>query len=209
MPFDINDQETKDAVEKLISDAVVGLQKKNSELIASLKQAKKGQEIDPQVVADLEEEKDKLHADLVAAQKAVKDLAKSNETIAAQLKSESGFTQKLLIDNGLLAELSKHGVTNPVHQKAAVAMLRGNAQVLADGENRKAMFGDKELSVAISEWASGEEGKHFVTANFNSGGSANGGNGKGASQKSATRAQFDAMNQSERAAFAKDGGAVT
>jgi len=58
-----------------------------------VKKLKRGQEIDPQVVADLEAQVEKLQGELTVSQKAAKDAAKVAETVNAQLKAESGFTQ--------------------------------------------------------------------------------------------------------------------
>lgn len=156
-------------------DAVVA---KNKELLAELKEAKKGKTIDPADLERVEAERDKARDELAELQKATKETAKSVETLQKQLLDEAGFTSRLLIENGLAAELTKAGVTIPAHQKAAVAMLRNAVQVVADGANRVAKAGDKDLAAFVGEWAKGEEGKHFVSAPMNSGGGASGGGGK-------------------------------
>ena len=80
------------------------------------------------------------------------------------------------------------------------------ATVIADGENRKAMMGDKAVSDAIKEWAGSEAGKKFVAAPVNSGGGAPGGSG-GGSAKTMTRAEYDA-NPVAGAAKIRDGYTV-
>jgi hypothetical protein len=174
MPFTAEQQEEVNA---LIEAATTGLKNKNTELLSELKKARKSAEITPEQMAEVEAERDKAQAELQAAHKAAKDAAKAHEQAVKALEQESGFTQKLLVDNGLVAELTKNGVTNAVSLKAAQAMLRGGVKVEVDGENRIAKFGDKSLDIAIKEWAASDEGKHFVTAANNSGGGAQGGSG--------------------------------
>lgn len=167
--------EEKVALAAAIDEAVQGLKTKNAELIDKNKKLQKGQEIDPQTVVDLENQLDAMKGELTTAQKAAKEAVKTADTATKALQAESGFTKKLLVDNGLVSELTKHGVTNPVHLKAAQAMLRSGVQIVVDGENRTAKFGDKPLADYVKEWATGDEGKFFVAAPSNSGGGAQGG----------------------------------
>jgi hypothetical protein len=53
-------------------------------------------------------------------------------------------------------------------------LLSTQAKVIADGDTRKAVIGDKELSQFVTEWSSSDEGKHFVQAPANGGGGADG-----------------------------------
>lgn len=204
----LSSPEAKAALAKAIEDATSPLVEKNRELLGELKKARKSSEISPEQLAEVESERDKLQSELTAAQRAVKEATKAAEVAAKALESESGFTQKLLVDTGLVSELTKHGVTNPVHIKAAQAMLRSGVQVVADGETRVAKVGDKLLGDFVKEWASGDEGKHFVTAASNAGGGASGGAGKPAG-KAVNRATFDSMGQADRAAHIKAGGTIT
>lgn len=176
--IDMNDPADKAAVQKLIDEAVGPLKEKNSELLGELKKARKGAEIKPEDVEKLEAERDALKEQLAEAQKAAKTATKAAEDAAKALQGEQGFTQKLLIENGLQAALSANGVTNPVQLKAAAALIRANAkiEVKVDGENRAAIVGDKDLAAYVKEWAQGDEGKHFVAAQPNSGGGAPGSN---------------------------------
>lgn len=189
--------EEKAALQAAIDEAVQGLKTKNDELILKNKKLAKGQEIDPQTVVDLENQLDAMKGELTTAQKAAKEAVKTAETATKALQAESGFTQKLLVDNGLVSELTKHGVTNPVHLKAAQAMLRSGVQIVADGENRTAKFGDKALADYVKEWATGDEGKHFVAAPNNSGGGAQGGGNAGG--KTIKEAAFNDMRPADRA----------
>jgi hypothetical protein len=66
---------------------------------------------------------------------------------------------------------------------AAKALLKGQAIIKADNGEYQALIGDKPITDAIKEWASGEQGKHFVLADSNSGGGA-GGDGSGGGTQS-------------------------
>lgn len=193
-----------------VEEATSGLKAKNTELLAELKKARKSAEITPEQLSEVEAERDKLQGDLQAANKATKDAVKVSDAATKALEQETGFTQKLLIDNGLVGELTKNGVTNAAHLKAAQAMLRAGVQIVVDGESRVAKFGDKALSDYVKEWAGSDEGKHFVAAPANSGGGAQGGGGK-IQGKTMTRKEFDsktAAGDVSLASFFKEGGAL-
>jgi hypothetical protein len=169
--------EIQAAIDAAVEAATSGLKTKNQELLDKNKKLMKGQEIDPQTVVDLEAQVDKLQGELSASQKSAKDSAKTLETLQTQLKAETGFTQKLLIDNGLTDELVKNGVA-PQFLPAVKAMFAGQAQIVAEGDTRTARIGDKSVSDFVKEWAVSDDGKHFVKAPENSGGGSQGsGNG--------------------------------
>lgn len=201
--------EIQAAIDAAVDSATTGLKTKNDQLLAEKKKLQKAADITPEMLADVEAERDKLQADLSAAQKLAKESTKALETAQNSLKSESGFTQKMLIENGLVSELTKNGITNPVHLKAAQAMLKEGVQVVIDGETRTAKVGDKSLSDHVKEWAASDEGKHFVAAPGNSGGGATGGNGGGAAGKSINRSQFTGMSPTQQMEHSKSGGSVT
>jgi len=192
--------EAKAALAAAIEEATGGLKAKNTELLAELKKARKSAEITPEQLSEVEAERDKLQSDLQAAHKQVKDATKAAETASKALEQETGFTQKLLIDNGLVGELTKHGVTNAAHLKAAQAMLRAGVQIVADGENRVAKVGDKALSDYVKDWAASDEGKHFVAAPINTGGGAGGGGGKGGSVDTSKMSATQKMEAGRKAA---------
>ena len=210
MPIiDTDTPEGKSALKEQIEEAVAGLSAKNKELLAEVKEARKSRTIDPKEIEDRDNEIEALKGQLGEAQKTVKLATTEAEKAKKALEGAEGFTQKLLVDNGLTDALTKAGVTNPVHLKAAKSMLAGQVAIVADGDNRSAKIGDKDLSAAIGEWAKGDEGKFFVAATQNNGGGANGSNSSGGNSKTVDRSAFDAMNHVERASFAKGGGTVT
>jgi hypothetical protein len=197
-----------DAAVAKMQESIDKLESKNAELVADLRKARKTQEIKPEDLAAAEDRADKAEAALAAAQKEAKDAKVAAEKAAKALEAESGFTHRLLVENGLREALAANGVTNAVHQKAAMAMLASGVQVAADGDTRIAKVGDKALADYVKEWAGGDEGKHFVSAPVNSGGGAPGGTQAPAGAKTVTRAQFDAMQPVEKTTFAKEGGKV-
>ena len=195
-------------IDAMIEAATGGLKSKNTELLAELKKARKSAEITPEQLSEVEAERDKLQSDLQAAHKQVKDATKAAETASKALEQESGFTQKLLIDNGLTAGLMGIGVTDKDHIESLTARFRGQVQIVADGENRVAKVGDKALSDFMKEFGGTDTAKKYQTAPNNSGGGAAGGGGAGGAGKTMSRTDFNAKSQAERAAFATGGGKV-
>jgi len=193
--------------EKHDSD-ISGLKAKNAELIAANRELKKGAEIKPEDLTAAEDRADKAEASLADVTKQVKTMTAERDKAIKSLADEGGFTRKLLVENGLREALAANGVTNAAHQKAAMAMLSSGVEITADGDSRVAKVGDKALAAYVKEWAGGDEGKHFVAAPGNSGGGAHGGKPGAQGIKIMTRSTFDALDQSGRAAFAKDGGQV-
>ena len=194
-------------IKAAVEEATSGLAKKNSELLAELKEARKGKQIDPAELDKLQEKIDGLENQLTVSQKTIKEQQKAFEQTKAALDSESGFTSKLLLDNGLTDALVKAGVAAPF-LPAVKAMLSSQAKIAIEGDTRKAVIGDKDLSEFVIEWATSDDGKHYIAAPQNNGGGASGGSNS-TGQQVVNRSTFDAMSHPERASFAKNGGKVT
>ena len=209
MAVDLNDADVKAAIEAAVAEATAGLVAKNQELLGKLKKATKDAQIDPSEHAALQSELDATQAKLAEAVKAAKAANTEAEKFKKAYESESKLTHNLLVENGLTDALTKAGVTNPVHLRAAKAMLAGQVQLIAEGESRIAKVGDKPLADYVSEWAKGDEGKYFVAAPQNGGGGAPGGAGKGGNVKSLTRTAFDGLDVAAKSKFIADGGTVT
>lgn len=205
--MDITEEELKAKIDEAVEAATGGLAKKNQELLTELKEARKGRAIDPAELDRLQSKIDALEVDLGNANKSSKEQAKLLKQAQDALASESGFTQKLLLDNGLTDALVKVGVANQF-LPAVKAMFGTQAKIIVDGDARKAVIGDKELSEFVSSWATTDEGKHYIAAPGNGGGGANGGTGNGSNAKVWTRERFDSASHSERSEFAKAGGKV-
>ena len=205
--LDLNSPEAKAAINEAVQEATKGLLAKRDELLGEVKKLRKGQEIDPADYQKLKDENDGLQEKVEHYEKAAKVSALEIEKERKLRESESGFVQKLLIDNGLNDALIKANV-KPELLKAAKAMFSSQAQIKAEGDNRNALIGDKPITDFISEWSKSDEGKHFVVAPNNSGGNATGGSASGTPSKTVTRSEFDGLNAAQRMDFIKSGGTV-
>lgn len=172
MSIDLDSQEVKDAIAAAVAEEVAGLKAKNAELITKNKKLQSGQTIDPAEVEALERERDDWKAKAGEASRAAAKAAKDLDAATKRAEASESYTTQLLVDNGLNDALAKAGVTNPVHQKAAKAMLAGQVQIATEGNTKLPKVGDKALAEFVKEWAGGDEGKHFVTAPDAGGGGA-------------------------------------
>ncbi|KGQ19925.1 hypothetical protein LF41_2432 [Lysobacter dokdonensis DS-58] len=173
--IDLSAPEVQDAIRAAVEKATEGLVTKNRELLAEVKEARKGREVKPEDVEKLESTIDTLKEQLSEATKSAKQSTKDAEAARKELENERTQTNRLLVDNGLTDALVKAGVTNPVHQKAAKALLREGVSLDPD---KALKVGEKALGDYITEWAGGDEGKHFVAAPQAQGGGSQGGRSK-------------------------------
>lgn len=160
-----------------LSEKLDATERANAGLKADLVKAKakaKGAEIDPEIHAQLESKVDEITAQL---NKVTKESSKQVETLTKQLSEKDGALSNYLIESQLTDTLAKVGV-KPEFMDATKALLKSQASIKAENGTYQALIGEKSISEAIKEWASGEQGKHFVKAPDNSGGGANGGNGE-------------------------------
>jgi hypothetical protein len=201
---------TKEDVEKAIADAVAKVQEsvdkltsKNEELIGENRRLKRGAEIKPEDLQAAEDRADKAETALKEAQKLAKDATSAREKAEKALQAEQGFTQKLLIQDGLKSALIANGVKDEDFIDSLAAKFGATASIVIDGDQRKAMLGDKPMADAIKEWAGSEAGKKFVEAPANSGGGAGGGDRSkgGGNVKTMTRSAYDSMPQEDRASL--------
>lgn len=193
-------------------ESVEKLEAKNEELVAENRKAKAAaraaSEIKPEDMQAAEDRADKAEAALAAATKDVKALTKERDDAKNALETEQGFTQRLLIQDGLKSALLANGVKDEDFIDSLTAKFAGAATVATEGDARVAKIGDKPLADHIKAWAESDAGKKFVSAPFNSGGGAQGSQGGGGNAKTVTRAQFDGLSAEERMTFAKEGGKV-
>lgn len=200
------------AIEKAVGplkESVGKLETKNEELIGENRKLKRGAEIKPEDLAAAEDRADKAEKELAEANKQVKAITAERDKAVKALETESAFTQRLLIQDGLAKALLENGVKDADMIDVLTAKFASTAKVLIDGEERKAMIGDKALADAIKEWAGSDAGKKFVQAPVNSGGGAGGGDGKGRDAKTMLRSDFDKLSHAEQHTFTvKDGGKV-
>lgn len=207
--IDLNSQEVKDAIEAAVERATGPLLAKRDELLGEVKKLRKGQQIDPEELARVEQERDDARSALSEAQKVAKKATEAADKAAKAQADAEGSVAKLLVDNGLTDALAKAGVNNPALVKAAKAMFATQAQVADDNGSKVARIGDKALADAIAEWAGTDEGKHFVTAHDASGGGSQGGHKGGGAAKAITREAFNGLDPSAQSAHFQGGGVVT
>lgn len=220
MAYDPNDPKDKAILDKAVADAlaeqaetheqeIAGLKANRDRLKKDLDKARKGEGGDNSAeVERLEGELAKAQADLT---KANNDLKKANKTVETLTGERDGLNKNLsnlLIDQGLTAALTEAKVDTKF-LPAVKAMLSPKVSLNGDGDDRRAVVGDKSLSDFVKEWSQGDEGKAYVSAAGNSGGGAGGSQGGGQGGKTWTRAEYDAADAGSRSAFFAEGGKLT
>lgn len=212
MAYDKNDPETKAALKAAVEAAleeaaadheadVVGLKKKNRDLIQDLKDARagKGGDVDTAEVDRVEAELGTAKKALKASEKALADAISERDEFKAAAETESGVTRKLLTENGLTSELGKVNVKSEL-LPAVVALLKGKVEIKEVNGERKAFVDGKPLGEFVKTWSESDEGKHYVAAPNNGGGAGPKlpGNPQGGDKK------LSEMSLEERTALAKD-----
>lgn len=187
---------TQEKLDELIQ-SVDALTESNKGLKGDLAKAKakaKGAEIDPEEHAALKLQVEELTEKLGKSEGLSK---KEIEKLTKQLGEKDGALQKYLIDANLTEALAKAGV-KPEFMEASKALLKSSASIKSDNGEYVPVIADKTLADYVTEWAKGEQGKHFVAAQDNSGGGAGGGSGG-----HKTTGKVDGSPE-ERAAYFKD-----
>lgn len=195
------DAAVKAATEK-VQESIDRLEAKNEELVGENRKAKAAaraaSEIKPEDLTAAEDRAEKAEARIKELEKAAKDATTAKEKAEKALEDETGFTSKLLIQDGLKSALLANGVKDDTFIDALTAKFAAGATVVTEGDVRKAMIGDKSLDDAIKEFAASEPGKKFVSAPVNGGGGADGGRTIKADAKTMTRAAYNALSQTEQ-----------
>jgi hypothetical protein len=206
---------TQADIDKAVKDAVAAaeeaLKGKNSELLDEVKKLKadlrKVKEVSPEDVAAIEAERDKALADLATATKTAKEATTAAEKATKLLETEQGAARSYALEAEITSAIAAGGVV-PALVPAFKAMIAQQAKAeLVDGKYA-VNIGDKPAKDYINTFLGSEEGKAFKAAAVNAGGGAQGGADKSTGGKTVTRAAFEGMDQSSRAAFAKEGGTV-
>lgn len=175
--IDLNSPEVKEAIKAAVEAATGPLVAKRDELLGEVKKLRRESQIDPAELEKVEAERDELKQRLAETERNATKAAKELEAATKRLADTEGAYANTMRDAALTAELTKAGVTSPALLKAAKALL-AEGVVVVDEDGRKAVkAGDKPLTDFINEWASGDEGKHFIAAPAISGGGAQGARG--------------------------------
>jgi phage I-like protein len=200
---------TQEKLDELLG-SVEALSESTKGLKADLAKAKakaKGADIDPEEYANLQTQVAELSDKLSKSEKAYKA---DTEKLSKSLTEKDGALTKYLLDANLTDNLAKARV-KPELMDAAKALLKMQATIKAENGEYSALIGDKPIGDFVKEWTGSDAGKHFVSADNNSGGGANGGGSNGTT-KTMTRASYNALstsNPAQAAAFFKDGGQLT
>ncbi len=181
--IDLKAPEVQAAIQAAVDAAVAPLIAKRDELLGEVKSLRKGKQIAPEDVEKLEERIETLQGELNKANGELKTAKKTADEATKALQSESGFTQKLLVENGLTEAFMKAGVTDQDYIDLLKSKHAALAKVVVDGDTRKVMFGDKDMDTYLSEWKGSEAAKKFIAAPANGGGGSQGGGGTGAPSK--------------------------
>lgn len=208
MPIDRKDPEVIALIEEITATATEALAAKNKELLGEVKTLKakaKGADIDPAEHAALQTQVEDLSAALSKAEKTGKAEV---EKLTKALTEKDGALSKHLIDAGLTDALVKAGV-KPEMLDAVKALHQNKASIDTKDGAYTALIDGKPLGEFVTTWAQSDQGKHFVSAQQNAGGGAQGGGGKG-NAKTMTRAEYDQKaNAGENmSGFFKDGGTL-
>jgi hypothetical protein len=188
-----------------ILDSVNAVTESNKGLKADLAKAKakaKGADIDPDEYANLQTQVSELTEKLGKSEKAYKS---DTEKLTKSLTEKDGALTKYLLDANLTDTLAKARV-KPELMDAAKALLKMQATIKADNGEYSALIGDKPIADFVKEWTSSDAGKHFVAADNNNGGGANGSGNATGNNKTMKMTEFQALSQDARMAFIKDGG---
>lgn len=174
--IDLNAPEVRAAIEAAVEKATAPLVAKRDELLGEVKKLRKNSEIDPADLERVETERDQLKAQLAEANKTLKKAATDLEAATKRATDIDSAYSNMLKDAALSQALAKAGVTDPVYIEAAKALLGNGVQVVdADGK-RVVKAGEVDLEKHITEWASSDAGKRFVSAPDTNGGGAGHGN---------------------------------
>ena len=186
--IDLKAPEVQAAIQAAVDAAIQPLVVKRDELLNEVKTLRKGKQINPEDVEKLESQIEALQSDLGKANGELKTAKKVADDATKALQSESGFTQKLLVENGLTDAFIKAGVTDQDYLDLLKSKHSALAKVVIDGDNRKVMFGDKDMATYMTEWKSTESAKKFIpAANNNGGGSQGGGEANNNQAKTSTQ----------------------
>lgn len=203
-----------------IEESVSRLEAKNEEVIGENRKLKQqvraAGEITPETLQAAEDRADKAEAKIAELDKSVKTLTGERDKAVKALEAETGFTSKLLVQDGLKSALIANGVKDEDFIDTLSAKFALGAQVVTEGDARVAKIGDKSISDHIKEWAASDAGKKFVEAPNNSGGGAGGGKGgQGDAVNPFAKESFNMTEQgrlykedpAKAAALAKEAGA--
>lgn len=147
--------------------------------------------------------------DAAAMVKLRQELEADRDKWKGQYEATVAQVRRVTIDQALADAIAKAGITNPAYAKAARALLSPQVKLDGDSPTVDTDMGPLALGDFVKRWASGEDGKAFVTPPK---GDAARGNDRGAGAgKTVSAKDLDKMTAQEKAKFfaANPGTVVT
>lgn len=195
----------KAAAKAIAEEEAKGLKSKNTELLGKLKTFQ--DQLDE--IKTAKEEADALAAEKSGDIEKIKETLKNQytkqiDTLQAQLQDKDGKLHGLLVDNGLTDSLSKAGVA-PQHLDVVKAYIKSQnkAEITEIDGKVVAQLNGVPLTDFVTQWAQGDQGKHYIAAPQNSGGGANGANGSGKATSGLKKAE---MTVKDKTAYIREHG---
>lgn len=176
--IDTDTEAGKAELQKIIDKETQGLKDKRDELLGKVKTLTDGQKAIQDQLDEIKAEKDAAIAEAAGKKGDVETIKKQLEEKHAKeikkltderdaLKSQR---EKLLIDGGLADALDKANVA-PQFKDAVKALIRaGNKVEIVEGDTPSVTIDGKPMNEFVSGWAQGDQGKHYIAADDNSGG---------------------------------------
>lgn len=195
----------KEAAKIIAEEEAKGLKSKNTELLGKLKSLQEQLDEIKTAKEQAEEEAALKSGDIEKIKESLKSqYSKEIEKLQSSLQDKDSKLHSLLIDNGLTESLSKAGVA-PHHLDVVKAYIKSqNKAEIAENDGALiAKFNGVPLSEFVTQWAQGDQGKHYVAAPQNSGGGANGANGGGKAANGLKKAE---MSVKEKTAYIREHG---
>lgn len=195
-------EEVRLELETYVDQQVVGLKKKNVELIKKLKQSD-----NPEVELKLEELESQMKDLLKEREKLAREKEKVERELTEKLTKEEQELNAYVLENSLMQSLAKIGVRKEVLPVVATA-LKAKATIKVDNGSRVPVIGDKPLAEYIEkDWSQSDEGKFFIPA-AGAGGSGSVSTTTTPGAKVMKRQDWQALDPAGQAAFIKEGGKV-
>lgn len=210
--IDTETEEGKTELRKLIDAETEGLKAKNAELLGSQKKLKDEMKTIQDRLDEIAAEKEKAEeeaslksGDVDKVRKQLEEKHKKEiEALTTRLGEKDTKLNKLLVDGALDAALAKSGIA-PQYLDAVKALIKTShkSEITEQDGDAIAVLDGKPIADFVSEWAQGDQGKHYLAAPVNGGGGANGTNGGGKATGELKRSK---MSADEKAAYVTEHG---
>lgn len=173
-------------------------------------------DFDPESYAEMLERLEKNQAPDVD-EKLAKQRAKLEDKYGKEISGYKGeltamksSLERMVVDDGLSRAMDE-AMIDPLHKKKLLPFLKseGKISVESEGDAFKAVvdtdLGPVSLKQFVTEWAQSDDGKPYIAKS--TGPKPRGGDGRGGTN-TIKRAEFDAMSNTDRSGFLREGGKV-